>query len=75
VALDAASIALGDLVFGEGREQSGGGPAFLVGAFGKGGPDLLDRGQPQLIEQQRQVRRVEIVVHAGTPTSRLTRAS
>ena len=38
MALDAAPVALGDLVFGERGEEAGGGPAFLVGALGEGGP-------------------------------------
>ena len=48
VALDAAAGALCDLVFGERGEEAGGGPALLVGAFGEGGPDMLDRGQAQI---------------------------
>ena len=52
MAFDAATIAFGDLVLGEGGEEAGGGPAFLVGTFGKGQPALLDRRQPQLVEDQ-----------------------
>ena len=35
MALDAAAVALGDLVFGEGGEEAGGGPALLVGPGGE----------------------------------------
>jgi hypothetical protein len=44
VALDAAPIALGDLVFGQRHEQARGWPAFLVGALGEAWPELFDRG-------------------------------
>ena len=35
MALDAAAVAFGQFVFGEGGEEAGGGPAFLVGLFGE----------------------------------------
>ena len=38
MALDAAAIALGEFVFGDGGEETGGGPAFLIGLFGEFGP-------------------------------------
>ena len=38
MALDAAAIALGEFVFGDGGEETGSGPAFLIGLFGEFGP-------------------------------------
>ena len=52
MALDAAAVAFGQLVLGEGGQEAGGGPAFLVGLFGELRPDELDGGQAQLVEQQ-----------------------
>ena len=52
MALDAAPAALGDLVLGEGGQEAGGWPALLVGARGELGPDQLDGGQAQLVEQE-----------------------
>ena len=46
MALDAATVAFGDLVFGERSQEPGGGPTFLVRSLGKCRPALLDRGQP-----------------------------
>jgi hypothetical protein len=37
MALDAAAVAFGNLVFGKRGEEPGRGPAFLVRPFGKGG--------------------------------------
>ena len=45
MALDAAAIALGEFVLGDGGEEAGGGPAFLVGLLGEFGPYELDGGQ------------------------------
>ena len=39
MALDAAAVAFGDLVFGERGEEAGGGPAFLVRPLGESRPD------------------------------------
>ena len=39
-------------LFGEGREEAGRGPAFLVGGRRQRGPDQLDARQAQLAEQQ-----------------------
>ena len=50
---ETAPVAFGDLVFGEGGEEARGGPAFLVRPLGEGGPTLLDRGQPEVVEHQR----------------------
>jgi len=59
VALNAAPGALGDLVLGQGGEEAGGGPAFLVGAFGEARPDVLDRRQAQIAQQQAEPRGVD----------------
>ena len=52
MALDAASAALGDLMLGQRCEEAGGGPALPVGALGEAGPDVLDRRQAQIAEQE-----------------------
>ena len=39
VALDAAAVAFGELVLGDGGEEAGGGPALLVGALGELRPE------------------------------------
>ena len=49
--LDAAAIAIGDLVFGECREKAGGWPTLLVRTCGQIGPHQLHGGQAQLGEQ------------------------
>ncbi|MGY3363409.1 hypothetical protein ACVWZL_000534 [Bradyrhizobium sp. GM2.4] len=51
MALDAAAAAFGDLVLGNGGEEAGRRPAFLVGLLGKLRPQHLDGWQPQLVEQ------------------------
>ncbi len=75
VALDTPKIAPGELVLGQGREQVRCGPGLLVGALGEGRLDLLERGQPQLAQQQRQPRGGEVVAHACTSWWRWTKAS
>jgi hypothetical protein len=67
--LDAATVAFGNLVFGERGEEAGGGPAFFVRPLGKGGPSLLDGGQPEVIKQQRQPGPVYGLAHAAAPMS------
>lgn len=74
MALDAAVAALGDLVFGEGREESRGGPTLPilgegVGTFGEARPDVLDGGQPQVAEQEAEAGGVDRVGrgHAVAP--------
>src|SRR5712671_89381 len=69
MALDAAAITFGNLVFGERGEEAGSGPAFLVRPLGKGGPTLLDSGQPEVVEQQRQPGPVDGLAHAAAPIS------
>ena len=70
VALDAAAVALGELVLGEGGEEAGGGPALLVGALGEARPDVLDRRQAQLVEQNAEAGGVDGIGrgHAGAPS-------
>jgi hypothetical protein len=49
--LDAPTVALGQFVLGDCGQEAGGGPALLVGLFGKARPHGLDRGQAQFVEQ------------------------
>lgn len=71
MALDAAAAAFGDLVLGNGGEEAGRRPAFLVGPLGKLRPQHLDGWQPQLVEQQIEARGVDGVgrAHAAPPIS------
>src|SRR5438874_6085593 len=48
MAFEAAAGALGNLMFGQCRQETSGRPAFLVGLGSERGPDLCDSGQPQL---------------------------
>jgi hypothetical protein len=75
VTFDSASIALGDLVFGQRHQQACRRPAFRVGSLGEAGPDLLDGGQPQIVEQQRQAGGVDVETHAATSVAMSSRAS
>ena len=67
---EAAAVSLHHLLFGEGRQELGGGPAFLVGGRRQGGPDQLDARQSQLAEQQVDASGVDLVgrLHAASPT-------
>ena len=67
--LDAASAAFGEFVFGDGDEEAGGGPSFLVGLFGELRPHGFDGGQPQLVEQEAEARRIDGLgrAHAASP--------
>ena len=71
MALDATATAFGDLVLGDGGEEAGRRPAFLVGLLGKLRPQHLDGGQPQFVEQQIEARGVDGVgrAHAASPIS------
>lgn len=53
MALDAAAIALGEFVFvfRDGGEETGSGPAFLIGLFGEFGPYELDGRKTQFVEK------------------------
>ena len=59
MAFDASPAAFGEFVFGDGGEEAGGGPSFLVGLFGKLRPHQLDGGQAQLVEQEADARGVD----------------
>ena len=65
VTLDPASVALGDLVLGDSGQEPGGRPSLLVGALGKGTPELSDGGQPELIEDQAQPGGIDGLGHAA----------
>jgi hypothetical protein len=69
VTFDPPLPAFSDLMFCEGREQPRGGPAFLVGPFGNGGPEVLDGRQAKFIEQKVQTCRVDGIRggHAASP--------
>jgi hypothetical protein len=78
VAGDAPAGALGELVLGEGGEEAGGGPALPVGALGEARPDVGDRRQAQVAEQQAEAGGVdgigsvpwcELVGHAASPSA------
>src|SRR4249919_3046563 len=69
--LDAASAAFGEFVFGDGDEEASGRPSFLVGLFGELRPHGFDGGQPQLVEQEAEARRIDGLgrAHAASPIS------
>ena len=66
---EATPTPLHHLLFGESREETGGGPAFLVGGRRQRGPDQLDARQPQLTQSQVDARGVDLTVgvHAASP--------
>ena len=68
---EAPPASLHHLLFGEGGQEAGGGPAFLVGGLRQSGPDQLDAGQPQFAEQQVDAGGVDLVgrIHAASPTA------
>ena len=80
MAFEAPSGALGDLLFDQGREQSGRRPSFLVGAFGERLPHGFDGRQPQFRQHQIDLRGIDgahdapaavaCVVATGSPASR-----
>ena len=59
-----AAPLLHHLLFREGCQEAGGGPAFFVGGRRQGGPDQLDAGQPQFAEQQVDAGGVDLFVFA-----------
>jgi hypothetical protein len=69
MALDAPAGALGHLVFGQSRQETGRRPAFLVGASGEVRPDRLDGGKPQVVESQAQATGINRIGarHATSP--------
>lgn len=66
---DAASGALGHLMLGEGGQEAGRRPSFLVGLGGKVGPDQLDRRQAQFGQKQLDAGGVDGIggLHAALP--------
>ena len=67
--LDAAAIALGEFVLGDGGQEAGRGPTFLVGLLGELGPQQLDGRQSQFVEQKAEPGGIGCVVraHAASP--------
>jgi hypothetical protein len=65
VPLDAAALAVGGLVLGQGGEEAGGGPALLVGLLGELRPDGLDAGEAQLGEQELDAGGIDGIGFAG----------
>ena len=47
MALEAPPAALDHLMLGDGGEETGGGPAFLIGLFGERRPNRLDGRKAQ----------------------------
>ena len=81
VTLDAPSIALGDLVLGQAGEEPGGRPALAIGPCSDLGPDLLDGGQPEVVQDEGEALgvdrlrrwlggRLDGLCHAAAPASR-----
>src|SRR5206468_10275945 len=71
VTFDAATTAIGDLVFGECGQETSGRPPLLVGLLSELGPHQLDGGQAQVGEQQLDARGIDRVghLHATPPSS------
>src|SRR3546814_8657535 len=69
---DPTPVTFGHFMLGKCSEQSGGGPALLVGTFGKLGPDHLDGRKPQLVEDEAQALGIDVMGlgHAASPSSR-----
>ena len=68
MAFDAPAVAVGDLKLCERRQESSGGPAFLVRLPGELGPNLLDGGQAQFGQEKFDARRVDgggVIGHAA----------
>ncbi len=72
MALDAAAIALGEFVFGDGGEETGRGPAFLIGLFGEFGPYELDGRKTQFVEKDAKLGGIDgaVRLHATSPPIR-----
>ena len=69
MALDAAAVAFGQFVFGDGGQEAGGGPTFLVGLFGELRPYSLDGRQAKFVEKQAEPGGIDgsIGLHAASP--------
>ena len=75
---DAPPGAFGELVLDEGCEEAGGGPALPVGALGEARPDVGDRRQAQVAEEQAEAAGVDgiggvhgrgVAGHAASPSA------
>ena len=69
VTFDAAPVALGQFVFGDGGEEAGRRPSLLVGPLGEVGPHKLDGGQAQFAQHDAQAGCVDRGggVHTASP--------
>ncbi len=70
--LDAPAIAFGDLVFGEGGEEAGGGPSLLVGRAARSGQTSLMAGRRSSLRRRRQRAAASIgaaFAHAASPAT------
>lgn len=73
--LDTPSVAFGDLVFGERGKEASRRPTLLIGLLSDGRPMLLDRGKPQVIENELEAGGVDGRTHAATARALLSSAS
>src|SRR3546814_18418395 len=73
--LETASIPLGYFMLGQRRKEAALRPVFLVRAFGNGRPALLERGQAKIIEDERETRGVDGLVHVAASTGLPSRTS
>src|SRR3546814_3037495 len=73
---DPTPVTFGHFMLGKCSEQSGGGPALLVGTFGKLGPEHHDGRKPQLVEDEAQALGIDVMGlgHAASPSSRASYA-
>jgi hypothetical protein len=60
---------LGQFMFGDGRQESGGWPSLPIGLLGKLRPERLDRRQPKFVEHDAKSCFVDGVnaLHATSP--------
>jgi hypothetical protein len=68
MALDPATISLGQLVLGDRGEEARCRPALFVRALGELGSHMFDGRQAQLVEDKAQARRIDRRTHAASPT-------
>ena len=69
MSFDAAAVAFGQFMLHQGAEQTGGGPAFLVGLFSKARPERLDGWQAQFVQGQGEARGIDLGTrHAAAPS-------
>ena len=69
MAFDPSPAPFGKFVFGDGGEETCGGPSFFVRLSGKLRPHQLDGGQAQLVEQEADARAIDGLgrLHAASP--------